>query len=65
MSATLSCVDKEWTTYVHGNGNNHKLCIEADERLVFGETNLINKSDLDYAQEIPIEAGVDDEDKNL
>jgi len=52
-------------TYVHGDRDDHKLCIEAHERLVLGETDLINKSDLDNAQEIPVEASVHDEDENL
>lgn len=52
-------------TYIHGNGDNHELCIEAYKRLVLGKTDLFDKSDLDNAQEIPVEAGIDDEDKHL
>jgi hypothetical protein len=52
-------------TYVHADGDNHQLCVEAYERLVLCETDLINKSDLDNAQEVPVEAGVDDEDEDL
>jgi hypothetical protein len=52
-------------TYIHADGNNHQLCVEAYERLVFCETDLINQSDLDNAQEVPVETGVDDEDEDL
>jgi hypothetical protein len=52
-------------TYVHADGNNHQLRIEAYERLVLCQTDLINKSDLDNAQEVPVETGVNDEDEDL
>lgn len=53
------------TTYVHGYRDNHKLRIEAHERLVLCETNLINKPDLNNAQKVPVETSVDDEDEYL
>ena len=52
-------------TYVHGNGNDHEFCVEAHKRLVLGETDLFDESDLDNAQEVPIETGVDNEDEHL
>lgn len=52
-------------TYVHGDRNNHQLCVEAHERLVLGETDLVDKPDLHNAQKVPVEASVDDEDEDL
>ena len=52
-------------TYVHANGDNHQLGVEAYEGLVLCQTDLINKSDLDNAQEVPVEASVDDKDKDF
>lgn len=50
-------------TYVHANRNNHELCVEAHERLILGETDLLNKSDLHNAQEVPVQTSVDDENE--
>lgn len=52
-------------TYVHGNGDDHELGVEGHERLVLCETDLINKPDLDDAQEVPVQGSVDDENKDL
>jgi hypothetical protein len=52
-------------TYIHADGDNHQLRVEAYEGLVLCQTDLVDKSDLDDAQEVPVEAGVDDEDKDL
>jgi hypothetical protein len=56
---------KNLMTYVHSNRNNHKLRVEAHKRLVFCKTDLINKSDLDDTQEIPVKAGIHNKDEDL
>ena len=52
-------------TYVHGDGDDHELSIEGHERLVLCETDLVNKPDLDDAQEVPVKGSVDDENEDL
>lgn len=52
-------------TYVHCNGDNHEFYVEAHEWLVLCESDLVDKADLDDAEEVPVETGVDDEDQHL
>jgi len=52
-------------TYVHEDGDNHELGVEADERLVLLQVVLLDKSLLDGSEEIPVQSGVDDKDDDL
>jgi hypothetical protein len=52
-------------TYVHGNGDDHELGVEGYERLVLGKADLVDKSDLDDAQEVPVQGSIDDENEDL
>lgn len=52
-------------TYIHGNGNNHELCVEADKRLILAQAVLPEQSLVDNSEKVPVEGGVDDEDENL
>jgi hypothetical protein len=50
---------------VHGNGDDHKLCVEPNQRGVFLQPILLHEPDLDSPEEVPVEGGVDGEDKDL
>jgi hypothetical protein len=52
-------------TYIHGNGNNHELCVEADERLVLLQTMLLKKALLDSSEEVPVKSGVNQQDEDF
>jgi hypothetical protein len=52
-------------TYIHENGNNHKLGVEADQRLILGQLVLLDQSLLDGSEEVPVETCIDHEDDDL
>lgn len=52
-------------TYVHEDGDNHELGVEADEGLILLQVVLLDESLLDGSEEIPVQSGVDDEDDDL
>lgn len=57
----------EWwkETYVHGNRDYHQLCVERDQRSVFGQTVIIDKADTNGAKKIPVQSGINQTDENL
>lgn len=52
-------------THIHENGNNHKLGVEADQRLVLGQLVLLDQSLLDSSEEVPVETCINHEDDDL
>jgi hypothetical protein len=52
-------------TYIHGDGENHKLRVESDKGLVFDQAVLLYKSDLDGSEEVPVERSIHDEYEHL
>jgi hypothetical protein len=54
-----------WCTYIHQNGNNHELGVEADQRLILGQLVLLDQSLLDGSKEVPVETCIDQEDDDF
>jgi hypothetical protein len=52
-------------TYIHGDGDNHKLCVEAHKRGVFGKSMLLDEPFLDRGEEVPVQPCINGEDKDL
>jgi hypothetical protein len=52
-------------TYIHEDRDHHQLRVEADKRLVFCKTMLLNKPVLDGAQEVPVKTSVNEENDDF
>ena len=65
MSVVCDTEQGRKATYVHEDGNDHELSVEANKRLVLLQIVLLDESLLDGSKEIPVQAGVNDEDDDL
>lgn len=52
-------------TYIHGDGDNHKLRVEANKRSVFGKAMLLDEPFLDRGEEVPVQPCINGEDEDL
>jgi len=52
-------------TYIHGDGDNHKLRVEPHKRSVFDKAMLLDQPFLDCGEEVPVQPCINGEDENL
>jgi hypothetical protein len=52
-------------TYIHGDGDNHKLCVETHKRSIFGKSMLLDEPFLNRREEVPVQPCINGEDKDL